>query len=154
MADAAHADLGRPQLPMPAQIEFATEQVMLGGRPLHDIAAELHTDGRSWTVHRLEFRAPGQTRVSLSGAARSDAPPNNFKAALNVEFSDPDVLTMWLQGRGDTVQRSQKPLRLRGDVTVAPDGFAVEAMKAEIDGGAIEGRVAVSHRQAGRRFAG
>ena len=140
---------GAPQLPMQAQIEFATEQVMLGGRPLHDIAAELHTDGRSWTVHRLEFRAPGQTRVSLSGAAAQDASPNNFKAALNVEFSDPDVLTMWLQGRGDAVQRSQKPLRLRGDVTVAPDGFAVEAMKAEIDGGAIEGRVAVSHRQDG-----
>ena len=44
--------------------------------------------------------------------------------------------------------RSQKPLRLRGDVTVAPDGFAIDAMKAEIDGGAVEGRVAVSHRDA------
>lgn len=28
---------------------------VLGGRPLQDIAAELHTDGRSWTVHRLSF---------------------------------------------------------------------------------------------------
>ena len=55
----------------------------------------------------------------------------------------------WLQGRGDIVYRSQKPLRLRGDVTVAPDGFAIDAMKAEIDGGAVEGRVAVSHRQTG-----
>ena len=54
----------------------------------------------------------------------------------------------WLQGRGDITYRSQKPLRLRGDVTVAPDGFAIDAMKAEIDGGAVEGRVAVSHRQA------
>ena len=57
----------------------------------------------------------------------------------------------WLQGRGDIVYRSQKPLRLRGDVTVAPDGFAIEAMKAEIDGGAVEGRVAVSHRGGQRR---
>ena len=54
----------------------------------------------------------------------------------------------WLQGRGDIAYRSQKPLRLRGDVTVAPDGFAIDAMKAEIDGGAVEGRVAVSHREA------
>ena len=53
----------------------------------------------------------------------------------------------WLQGRGDIGYRSQKPLRLRGDVTVAPDGFAIGAMKAEIDGGTVEGRVAVSHRQ-------
>ena len=56
----------------------------------------------------------------------------------------------WLQGRGDIAYRSQKPLRLRGDVTVAPDGFAIDAMKAEIDGGAVEGRVAVSHREADR----
>ena len=40
---------GIPQLPIPAQIELATEQVMLGGRPLQDIAAELHGDGKSWT---------------------------------------------------------------------------------------------------------
>jgi large subunit ribosomal protein L24 len=139
---------GAPQIPMPAQIEFATEQVILGGRPLQDIATELRTDGKSWTVHRLEFRAPGMTRVSLNGAAAQSASPDHFRAALDVESSDPDVLMIWLQGRGDVTQRSQKPLRLRGDATVAPDGFAVDAMRAEIDGGAIEGRVAVSHRQA------
>ena len=54
----------------------------------------------------------------------------------------------WLQGRGDSAYRSQKPLRLRSDVTIAPDGFTFDAMKADIDGGAVEGRVAVSHRQA------
>ena len=64
--------------------------------------------------------------------------------------SDPDALMTWLQGRGDIVYRSQKPLRLRGDVTVAADGFAIDAMKAEIDGGAVEGRVAVSHRDASK----
>ena len=62
--------------------------------------------------------------------------------------SDPDALMSWLQGRGDIGTRSQKPLRLRGDVSIAPDGFAIDAMKAEIDGGAVEGRVAVSHRDA------
>ena len=67
----------------------------------------------------------------------------------NVESSDPDALMTWLQGRGDIGFRSQKPLRLRGDVTIAPDGFAIDAMKAEIDGGAVEGRIAVSHRQPG-----
>ena len=55
----------------------------------------------------------------------------------------------WLQGRGDIGFRSQKPLRLRGDVTIESDGFAIDAMKAEIDGGAVEGRIAVSHRQPG-----
>jgi uncharacterized protein involved in outer membrane biogenesis len=141
---------GVPQIPMPAQIEFASEQVMLGGRPLQDIVTEVHSDGKSWTVHRLEFRAPGTTRVSLSGANAQGASSDNFKAALNIESSDPDALMVWLQGRGEIAYRSQKPLRLRGDVTVAPDGFAIDAMKAEFDGGTVEGRVAVSHRQADR----
>jgi uncharacterized protein involved in outer membrane biogenesis len=139
---------GIPMAPIPAQIELASEQVMLGGRPLQDIAAELHGDGKSWRVGKLDFRAPGTTRVLLSEASRKGAAPDQFKAALNVESSDPDALMTWLQGRGDMVYRSQKPLRLRGDVTVAPDGFAIDAMKAEIDGGAVEGRIAVSHRDA------
>jgi large subunit ribosomal protein L24 len=139
---------GIPHAPIPAQIELSTEQVMLGGRPLQEITAELHGDSKSWTVHRLEFRAPGATRVSLSGASPQAASPDAFKAALNVESSDPDALMAWLQGRGDVAYRSQKPLRLRGDVTVAPAGFSIGAMKAEIDGGAVEGRVAMTHRTA------
>lgn len=137
---------GIPQVPIAAQIELASEQIMLGGRPLQDIAAELHGDAKFWSVRRLEFRAPGTTRVSLSEASGKNNAPDAFKAALNVESSDPDALMTWLQGRGDLSTRSQKPLRLRGDVSIAPGGYAIDAMKAEIDGGAVEGRVAVSHR--------
>ena len=80
--------------------------------------------------------------------AAAGAPPDGFKAALNAESSDPDVLTTWLQGLQRHRRAQPKPFRLRGDVTVAPGGFAIDAMKAEIDGGALEGRVAVSHRGA------
>jgi large subunit ribosomal protein L24 len=139
-----------PHLPIRAQIELASEQVMLGGRPLQDIAAELHGDDKSWSLRRLEFRAPGATRVSLSEADAKSVGPDQFKAALSVESSDPEALLTWLQGRGEIAYRSQKPLRLRGDVTVAPEGFAIDAMKADIDGGTVEGRVAVAHRQADR----
>ena len=139
-----------PHLPISAQIELASEQVMLGGRPLQDIAAELHGDDKSWSLRRLEFRAPGATRVSLSEADAKSVGPDQFKVALSVESSDPEALLTWLQGRGEIAYRSQKPLRLRGDVTVAPEGFAIDTMKADIEGGTVEGRVAVSHRQADR----
>ena len=76
---------GVPLPPIPAQIELSTEQVMLGGRPLQDIAAELHGDAKAWSVHKLEFRAPGTTRVSLSEANAKNAAPGQFKAALNIE---------------------------------------------------------------------
>ncbi|QPF83231.1 AsmA family protein [Bradyrhizobium genosp. L] len=139
---------GLPQIPLPADIELASEQIMLGGRPLQDISAQLHSDTKSWTVRQLEFRAPGSTRVSMSGASAFGTAANSFKTALNIESTEPDALMSWLQGRSDAAYRSQKPLRLRGDVTVSPAGFAIEAMKAEVEGGTVEGRVAVSHREA------
>jgi large subunit ribosomal protein L24 len=143
---------GMPQAPIPAQIELSCEQIMLGGRPLQDVAAELHSDANAWTVRRLEFRAPGATRVSLSGANAPATSSDSFKAALNVDSSDPDTLVAWLQGRSEVTYRNQKPLRLRGDVGVATDRVAIEAMKAEIDGGAVEGRIALSRTSGGSRF--
>jgi large subunit ribosomal protein L24 len=133
-----------PQAAIPAQIEFSTEQIMLGGRPLQNFAADLHADAKSWTIDRLDFRAPGATRVNFSGSNAQAGPAGSFKGALSVDSSDPDTLVAWLQGRSEVTYRSQKPLRLRGDVSVAADRIAIDAMKTEIDGGAVEGRIAVS----------
>jgi hypothetical protein len=147
-----------PPPPLPARIEFGAEQIMLGGRPLQNIAADLHTgagsDSKSWTIERLDFRAPGATQVSLSSTTAQSGPSAGFKGALNVDSSDPDTLVAWLQGRGEITYRSQKPLRLRGDVSVAADRVAIDAMQAEIDGGAVTGRVALSTQAAsgGSRF--
>ena len=143
-----------PQVPIPAQIEFSSEQIMLGGRPVQNLAADLHADAKSWTIDRLDFRAPGATRVVLSGTNAQAGPSGGFTGVLNVESSDPDTLLAWLQGRGEVTYRSQKPLRLIGNVSAGSDRLAIDAMKAEIDGGAVEGRVAVSNLSAsgGSRF--
>ncbi|MFK4625121.1 hypothetical protein ABIF50_008427 [Bradyrhizobium diazoefficiens] len=128
-----------PQAPIPAQIEFNSDQIMLGGRPLQNIAAELKTDGRSWTFQRLELRAPGMTQLSLNGAAPG---ADSFSGRLSVESSDPDTLVAWLQGRSEVNRRSTRPLRLAGDVTIAANHLAIDKLKADIEGGAIEGRIA------------
>ena len=143
-----------PEPPIPAQIEFSSEQIMLGGRPLQNFAADLRTDAKSWTIDRLDFRAPGSTHVSLSGVSLSGShaqpgPSGHFQGALSVESSDPDTLAAWLQGRSEVTYRSQKPMRLRGDVNVAADRVAIDAIRAEIDGGAVEGRIAVANPAAG-----
>jgi hypothetical protein len=138
-----------PLPPFQAQIEFGSEQIMLGGRPVQNLAADLRSDGKSWRIDHLEFRAPGATRFSLSGSNAQAGPPNGFSGALSVESSDPDTLVAWLQGRSEITYRSQKPLRLSGNVSMATDRLAIEAMKAEIDGGVIEGRVALSSQPAG-----
>ncbi|MDX3966703.1 MAG: AsmA-like C-terminal region-containing protein [Bradyrhizobium sp.] len=128
-----------PQVPIPAQIEFNADQIMLGGRPLQNIAAELQTDGRSWTFRRFELRAPGMTQLSLNGAAPG---ADSFSGRLSVESSDPDTLVAWLQGRSEIGRHSTRPLRLAGDVTIAANHLAIDRLKADIDGGAVEGRIA------------
>src|SRR5664279_820155 len=139
---------GIPQLPIPTKIEFSAEQIMLAGRPVQNLTAALDSDTRSWSIERLELRAPGATLLSLTGA-NAPAGPSDFKGALSVESSDPDTLMAWLQGRSEATYRNQKPLRLRGNVSLAAAGYTIEAMKAEIDGGAVEGRMALSGLQAG-----
>ncbi|MBR0904707.1 AsmA-like C-terminal region-containing protein [Bradyrhizobium liaoningense] len=128
-----------PQAPIPAQIEFNSDQIMLGGRPLQNITAELQTDGRSWTFRRLELRAPGMTQLSLNGATPG---ADSFSGRLSVESSDPDTLVAWLQGRSEVNRRSTRPLRLAGEVTIAANHLAIDRLKAEIEGGAVEGRIA------------
>ena len=143
-----------PQAPIPTQIEFGCEQIMLGGRPLQALAADLHADTKSWIVDRLDFRAPGATHITLSGTDMQPGPSGSFRGALDVESSDPDTLAAWLQGRGEASFHSQKPLRLSGTVSVAADRVAIDAMKAEIDGGSVAGRVALARPSAdgGSRF--
>jgi hypothetical protein len=147
-----------PQAPLPTQIEFSSEQIMLGGRPLQNLTADLHADAtadlKSWIVDRLDFRAPGATQVSLNSTTAQPGPSGGFKGALSVDSSDPDTLVAWLLGRSEIAYRSQKPLRLRGDVSVAADRVAIDAMQAEIDGGAVAGRLALATRSAsgGSRF--
>jgi hypothetical protein len=133
-----------PELPIPAQIELGAEQIMLGARPLQNFAAELRTDTKTWTVDRLDVRAPGATRLSLSGSSAQAGPSGNFSGALTVESSDPDVLVTWLQGRSESTNRSQKPLRLSGNVDVGSTRFAIDNLRCEIDGGTVEGRIAFS----------
>ncbi|WP_375413741.1 AsmA-like C-terminal region-containing protein [uncultured Bradyrhizobium sp.] len=138
-----------PPASLATQIELSAEQIMLGGRPIQNIAADLRGDPRSWTIDRLEFGAPGSTRVHLRGEIAQPGPSASFKGAVSIDSSDPDTLAGWLQGRGEIVYRSQKPLRVSGNLAAASDRVAIDGLKAEIDGGALEGRVAILNLAAG-----
>jgi uncharacterized protein involved in outer membrane biogenesis len=132
-----------PHPPIPMQIEVGAEQITLGGRALQNFAADLHSDTTSWAIDRLDLRAPGSTHVAFNGTGALTGPSSNFSGALDIDCSDPDMLMTWLQGQSDIAFRNQKPLRLRGDVNVTAGRVAIERLKAEIDGGAVEGRLAL-----------
>jgi len=133
-----------PHPPLPTQVEVSAEQITLGGRPIRNAGADLHGDTASWALERLEFRAPGATRVIASGAAQSGA-AGGFAGAINIESADPDMLAAWLKGRNDAQLRDPKPLRIRGNFTSGADRFAIDHLKAEIDGGSLEGRVSLDY---------
>jgi AsmA-like C-terminal region len=132
-----------PRAPIRTRIEASTEQIMLGGRPLQNVSLALRGDDASWAIDRLDMRAPGTTQISFTNNPKSSA-QGNFAGTLNIDCSDPDALLAWLQGRNEVVRRTQKPLRLIGDVSMTEGRIAIDALNAEIDGGAIEGRVALS----------
>jgi AsmA family/AsmA-like C-terminal region len=131
-----------PESPIPAKLELAVEQIVLGGRSLQNLEAELRTDSKSWAIDRLDVRAPGTTHVSLSGRAQ-DATSGHFKGQLSIESSDPDAMVMWLQGRSEPAYLSQSPFRLNGEVNISTNSVAIENVKCEIDGGAVGGRIAL-----------
>ena len=139
-----------PVLPLPTQIELNADQIALGGRPVQNVAIELRGDNKVWTVNKFEMRAPGATRVSAIGVIASPGPSATFKGPLSIESADPDVLTAWLQGRSDVTYRNQKPLNLRGDMTVAADRIALDGIKTDINGGALEGRLSLSNAADGK----
>jgi len=133
-----------PESPIPAKLELSVEQIALGGRSLQNLEAALRTDTKSWMIDRLDVRAPGTTHISLSGQAPAAA-SGHFKGMLAIESPDPDALMMWLQGRSEPAYRSQNPFRLNGEVNISANGIAIENVKCEIDGGAVEGRIALTH---------
>ncbi|MGD9838054.1 MAG: AsmA-like C-terminal region-containing protein [Afipia sp.] len=139
-----------PVLPIPSQIELSADQIGLGGRPLQNVAATLQADARSWTIEKFEMRAPGATRVTASGVISAAEPSARFSGPVSVESGDPDILTAWLQGRGDATYRNQKPLRLRGEATVAADRIGLDGMTAEINGGTLDGRLALLTTDGGK----
>ena len=134
-----------PAVWIPMDIELSAEQIALGGRPVQNIAAELHADKSSWTVKKFEARAPGATDLSATGTvAQAGTNASAFAGPVTVESADPGLFSSWLQGRSDIKDRAQKPIRARGNMTMAADRIGVDEIKAEFDGSVIAGRVALT----------
>jgi hypothetical protein len=143
-----------PTPPLPADIQFSTEQIMLAGRPVQTVTADLRNETDAWSIEKVDLRAPGATHLTFKTIGISTSVASGFSGALDLNSADSDALLAWLQGRSESGYRSPRPLRLRGDVSVAPERVAIENLKAEMDGGAVQGRLALIDRpsRAGTRI--
>src|SRR6185437_4361398 len=130
----------RPAIPI--QIGIGIDQVALGGNTVANLRGDISTGAGGWNLDRFEFRAPGYTQVRLSGHLAVGKDAVSFAGPAEVDAGDPKVLVAWLEGRADVAQSDLRPLRLRGDLTLASDRFAADRLSAVFDGKTVTGRLA------------
>jgi large subunit ribosomal protein L24 len=131
----------RPSIPV--SLTVSIDAVTLGGAVLQGFASDLRSDGAVWRLDKLDFRAPGFTRVSISGRLDLTSKGIGFAGATSVDANDPKALIAWLAGHPVAPgQASIRPWQVRGDVTLAADRIVVEQLRTEFDRRIIEGRLA------------
>ena len=124
----------------PVKLALNVDSMMLGGATVQNVGSNLRSDGATWTLDRLEFRAPGFTQVKVDGRLYPLGKGLGFAGGLNVDSNDPKNLVAWLAGHA-TATAQFKPWRAKGDVTLRSDRIAVERLRTEIDRGVVEGSV-------------
>ena len=129
----------RPTIPI--QVGIGIDQVTLGGSTVANVRGDISTDTAGWNLDRFEFRAPGFTQVRLSGHLAVAKNSVSFTGPAEIEAGDPKLLASWLQGRGEGAQGDLRPLRLRGDITLASDKIAADRLNATFGGKTVTGRL-------------
>jgi uncharacterized protein involved in outer membrane biogenesis len=139
----------RPAIPV--SLTVSIDAVTLGGTVLQAFGSDVRSDGSAWRLDRLDFRAPGFTKVSASGRLDTAAKGIGFAGSMNIDANDPKALIAWLAGQPVAAgQVLLKPWQLRGDVTLGADGIAIEQLRSELDRGVVEGKLAYVWPAAGR----
>ena len=139
----------RPSIPV--SLAVSIDAVTIGGAVLQAFGSDLRSDGAAWRLDRLDFRAPGFTKVSVSGRLDPSAKGIGFAGSASVDANDPKALIAWLAGQPVAAgQVLLKPWQLRGDVTLSTDGIAVEQLRSEFDRGVVEGKLAYAWPAAGQ----
>jgi large subunit ribosomal protein L24 len=141
-----------PPMPLAAEFDIEADFVNLGARPVQAIGIDLRANANEWRVDRFEFRAPGSTRVAVTGRISEPGEKASFAGTLNVEAGDPEGFALWLQGQSDNAYRSSRPLKARGDLVVSPERVAVDSLKADVDGRPVEGQFSLAVRDGKSRL--
>ncbi len=75
-----------PTLPLPANIQFSAEQIMLAGRPVQTVTADLHNETNAWNIEKVDLRAPGATHLTFKTIGISTSVISGFSGAVDLDF--------------------------------------------------------------------
>ena len=130
----------RPRIPI--QVGVGIDQITLGGGTVQNLRGDIGSDAGGWTLNGFEFRAPGLTRVRLSGLLAVAGEGASFSGPAEIDVGDPKALAAWLIGGGDAATGDLRALTLKGDVTLGSEKIAIERLQAEFDRQPVQGRLA------------
>jgi uncharacterized protein involved in outer membrane biogenesis len=120
------------------------DEVVLGGSSLTEVKGDLKSTKDGWQLEPLQFRAPGFSKVALSGALTVGNKTASFTGPVDINAGDPRVLFAWLEGRGQLPASNARPLTLQGHVTLGPETIALDDMRATVEGEPLRGHLAYS----------
>lgn len=130
----------------PMALGIGIDQVTLGGSAVQNLRGDITSDAGGWNLDRFEFRAPGYSRVRLSGHLAVDKNGVAFNGPAEIDANDPRMLAAWLEGQSDKVKPvapiDVSPISIRGDVTLGSEKIAIDKLKAEFDRKVVSGRFA------------
>jgi large subunit ribosomal protein L24 len=133
-----------PPPPFASSLEVGVDVVTLGARPVQGLNIAVRGSAKAWDIDRLDFRAPGATRVAVSGRIAATGVDAGFAGPVAIDSGVPDSLIAWLSGEKEPSYRLQKPLSIHGDAVIAQERIAFDRLQAEFHGHAIGGQIAVA----------
>ncbi|MGE3149698.1 MAG: AsmA family protein, partial [Pseudorhodoplanes sp.] len=129
------------RLPVPVQIGLGIDTLTLGGAAIQNLRGDIRFDNDSWSLESIEFRAPGLSQIQLSGRLEVMPGGIDFSGPADIASADPRALFAWLEGRGEAMSATPRPMRARGEVALGSERIGVERLQAEIDRKAVNGRL-------------
>jgi uncharacterized protein involved in outer membrane biogenesis len=131
---------GALRLPFPVRLGIAVETLTFAGAPLLRVRGDIRTDGETWDIEALDFRAPGITQVRLGGRFGVTPAGIAFKGPAKIDSNDPRALLAWLSDRSEAQTMAAGALRISGDLALSSAEIAIDGLEAELDRMTVAGR--------------
>jgi len=127
--------------PIPAQVGFGIDSLTLGGASLQNIRGDIEFGRGRMVLTGFEARGPGFTQVQASGRIEQPSEGLSFSGPVVVTSTDPRAFMQWLDGKTGASTLPARPLRFRGEVTLAAERIAIERMQAQFDRKTFDGDI-------------
>lgn len=112
-----------PIPPIPGEVGLDLAEIGLRGAALRNVRIDATTDGTLWTLTRAEAELPGNTKVTLSGAARNDDGALGFNGTLDIATTRLDALSQLWRRASENSPLFNVPAQLSGQVVLAGDAL-------------------------------